>query len=72
MKHRDITSPDLLYILKNGFVYEDAEVSTQKGRYKYKIQSRTPNSSRTIRLIVIPDEVGKEIKLVTVMWVDGE
>jgi len=72
MAVRDLLVSDVLYILKNGFVLEEAEESTQPGLYKYQLQSRSPNSgARTVRLVVIPDPDRIWIKIVTVMWVDG-
>lgn len=70
MQSRDIIEGDVLYILKNGFVYRDPEESTRKGFYKYSIESRAPNSRRTIKLIIIPDEKTPAIKIVTCMWKD--
>ncbi|KQO76409.1 DUF4258 domain-containing protein [Methylobacterium sp. Leaf88] len=71
LAERDLTTGDVLYVLKHGFVYEDPEPSTRPGYYKYRIESRSPNSgSRTIRVVVIPDANNCQMKLVTVMYVD--
>jgi hypothetical protein len=60
-----------LYALKNGFVYEEPELSTRPGYFRYAVESKTPNSgSRRVRVIVIPDKKGCLLKIVTVMWVD--
>jgi Domain of unknown function (DUF4258) len=71
MTERELIMGDLLYLLKNGFVYEDPEPSTQKGLYKYKMESKTPNSGdRSVRAVVIPDPKRCWLKVITVMWVD--
>jgi hypothetical protein len=68
---RDLLIGDVLYVLKNGFVHNDAEESTKPGFYKYQIETRTPNSgNRFVRLVVIPCVAPPQIKIVTVMWVD--
>jgi Domain of unknown function (DUF4258) len=68
---RDLIMSDALYVLKNGFVYDVHEDSSQPGLYKYRTETRTPNSSnRNVRLVVIPDATKCWIKIVTVMWVD--
>lgn len=71
MAERDLTTGDVLYVLKHGFVYDAPEESTRPGYYKYRIDSRSPNSgSRTVRVVAIPDVIHCEMKLVTVMYVD--
>jgi len=71
MYERNLTTGDLLHVMKFGFVLEEPVPSTQDGFYKYSIEGRTPNSgSRKLKLIVIPDEVKCGIKFVTVMWKD--
>jgi hypothetical protein len=68
---RGITSSDVLFVLKYGFVLVEPEPATRAGFYRYAIENKTPNSdSRDIRLIVIPDKKATLVKLVTVMWVD--
>ncbi len=68
---RDLLIGDVLYVLRNGFVYEEAVPATQANLYKYKIETRTPNShNRQVRVVVIPDYGRCWIKVVTVMWVD--
>ena len=50
---RGLIVGDVLHVLKQGHIYDDAKVSTQAGFYKYSIESSTPNSnSRTLRVIV--------------------
>lgn len=72
MFERGLITSDLLFVLKNGFVYEPPEEeSTVKGFYKYKVESQSPNSgSRTLRVIVVPDPKSCQIKLITIMWRD--
>lgn len=68
---RGFIQSDVLYLLKNGFVYEPPRKSTDKKLYKYAIQGKTPNSEgRFARLVVIPDFIGVTIKAVTIMWID--
>ena len=71
MEERGITSVDIMYVLKNGFVYDAAEAATRAGLYKYKINNPTPNSNRReVRLVVIPSPQRPQIKIATVMWAD--
>jgi hypothetical protein len=68
---RDLTVGDLLYVLKNGFVYKSPEQATQPGLWKYEIETRSPNSgNRVVRVVVIPDPSKNWAKIVTVMWAD--
>jgi hypothetical protein len=68
---RGLVVGDVTHVLKNGFVYEDAEPSTRKGFFKYKMECTTPNSGRrVVRVVVIPQLKPPEFKIVTVMWVD--
>jgi hypothetical protein len=71
LDERDLIISDVLYVLKNGFVYDDPQPSTQGGLFKYRPQSRSPNSGgRTLKLVVVPDPIQVWIKVVTVMWAD--
>lgn len=71
MAVRDLIVGDVLYVLKNGFVHRQAQTSTQPGLYKYRIESRTPNSNnRGVAVIVIPDPGTVWMKIITVMWDD--
>ncbi len=49
LSERDLTMADVLYLLKNGFVYDAAEPATQPGLFKYKMnqnpQFREPDCS---------------------------
>ena len=68
---RGITNSDVLFVLRTGFVTDDAVPASQSGRFKYEITGRSPNSNgRDIRLIVIPTHETCTIKLVTLMWED--
>jgi hypothetical protein len=72
LSDRDLIMGDALYVLKNGFVYREAQTSTQPGLFKYRIDSMTPNAVRTVRIVAIPDPQRCWMKLVTVMWVDED
>ena len=62
---------DLLFVLKNGFVYDEAQESTVKGFYKYQVESQSPNSgSRVLKVVTIPDYKTCGLKIVTFMWRD--
>jgi hypothetical protein len=68
---RGLIMGDLLYLLRNGFVYERPEQATRKPYWKHKMQCTTPNSqNREVRVVVMPDWKRKGIKVVTVMWAD--
>ena len=71
MEERGLILGDVLYALKNGFVYAEAQETTRNTHFKYRMESITPNSgSRAIRVIVIPDSERCWLKVITVMWVD--
>ncbi len=71
MLERDLLMSDVLYVLKNGFVYQDGKNSTRKGFYKYRTECPTPNSNnREVAVVVCPDPEVCEIKVITVMWLD--
>lgn len=68
---RGIITSDVLFVLKFGFVLTDPDPATRPGYFKYAMENKTPNSNgRDIRTIIIPDKKTKQIKIVTVMWVD--
>jgi hypothetical protein len=70
MRDRSLFMGDVLHILKNGFVYDEAEQSTRDGQYKYKMECNTPNSgARIVKIVVIPSSANA-VKIVTVMWRD--
>lgn len=71
MEERDLLTGDVLFVLANGFVYEEPTQSTRPGFYKYRIQAASPNSgTRDVALVVIADPKSNQIKIVTVMWND--
>ena len=71
LAERNLIMSDILYVLKNGFVYENPAPSTRQGYNKYQMESRSPNSgSRAVRVIVIPDKKSCSLKIISVMWVD--
>jgi Domain of unknown function (DUF4258) len=71
MADRNLVVRDVLYVLKRGMVYENAQKATQNGFYKYQIETRTPNSgNRSVRVVAVPDAKAHHVKVVTVMWVD--
>jgi hypothetical protein len=71
MKERGITTLDVMYVLKNGFVYDPPEKATRPGYYKYAVVNPTPNSDRReVRVVVIPSIQSAQAKIATVMWAD--
>jgi hypothetical protein len=71
LEERNLVTSDVLYALKNGFVYQPPIPATRPGHYRYRVECRTPNSgSRTIGVVVIPSKTGCLIKVVSVMWID--
>lgn len=72
LDERGLIMSDVLFVLKNGYVYEDPEPSTIDGLFKYKVEGQSPNSgSRYLGVIAIPDKSSCQIKIVTIMWRDG-
>ncbi len=73
LSERDLLLGDVLHVLKHGFVYDEPKAATQPGLFRYRIETRTPNSgNRNVRLVVIPDPTRCWIKVVTVMWADEQ
>ena len=71
MHDRELFAGDVLYVLKNGFVYANPAAATQPGLWKYLVETRTPNSgNRIVCVVAIPDGNKIWVKIVTVMWVD--
>jgi hypothetical protein len=71
LEDRSLIMGDLLFLLRNGFVYDAPEKATREPYWKYKIQCTTPNSNnREVRAVSIPDWRRKGIKVVTIMWAD--
>ena len=68
---RGLIMSDILYVMKLGFVHLEPIPSSQSGWYKYAIESKCPNGgSRSVRVVVVPDQTTYSIKIVSVMWVD--
>jgi hypothetical protein len=70
MAERSLIMGDILYVLRNGFVYLDPEPAT-RDYWKYWMQCGTPNSnSREVAVLVLPDWKRKNLKVQEVKWVD--
>ena len=68
---RGLIISDVLYVLKFGFVYDPPEPATRQGYHRYLVRSKSPNSGgRDLGVVVIPDQKGRLLKIVTVMWID--
>ena len=68
LAERGLIQSDVLYALKNGFVYREAVAATREGYHRYLIESSTPNSGgRNVGVVTIPDQRGRLLKLITVM-----
>ena len=71
LTEREILSGDLLYLLRNGFIYDAPTQATQPNLWKYVIEGATPNSnSKTLCAAIIPDIEKGHIKIVTCYWKD--
>ena len=71
MRERGITTIDIMYVLKSGFVYDAPEKATRPSLYKYLMLNSTPNSNRReVRVAVIPSMQSTQAKIITVMWAD--
>lgn len=71
MSERGLIMSDLLFVLKNGFVYGEAQESTIDGFFKYQVEGQSPNSgSRVLKVVTIPDYKSCGLKIVTFMWRD--
>ena len=71
LSERDILTGDLLHLLRNGFIYEEAEPATRSDLWKYVIEGETPNSAgRILCAVIIPDITNCHIKFVTCYWKD--
>lgn len=73
MNERGLIMSDLLFVLKNGFVYDNPQESTVEGFFKYVVESQSPNSgSRVLKVVAIPDSKSCRLKIVTFMWRDEQ
>ena len=71
MEERGITTLDVLYVLKNGFIYDPPEPASRWGYFRYAMINPTPNSNRReVKVIVIPSMQAAQAKIATVMWAD--
>ena len=71
LSERGLIMSDVLYVLKQGFVYIEHEPSTVPGYNRYAMECKSPNSGgRSVRVIVIPDKKACALKIISVMWVD--
>ncbi len=71
LRERDLIMSDVLHVLKHGFVHVKPEATTRDGYFKYAIECRCPNGgNRVVRVVVIPENEGCYLKIVTVMWAD--
>ncbi len=71
LEERGLTVGDVLHVLRNGHVYDEAEPATQAGLHRYRVESETPNSGgRRVRVVVVPAPGRPALKIVTVMWID--
>jgi Domain of unknown function (DUF4258) len=71
LAERGLVISDILFALKNGFVYETGSPATGEGLWRYCVECRTPNSgSRTIGVVVIPEPDVFSLTVITVMWID--
>lgn len=71
MVQRGLIVSDVLFVLRSGFVYSEPEPSTIDGLYKYLVEGQSPNSGpRYLKLVAVPDEKSRQIKVITIMWRD--
>lgn len=71
LEKRSLIVADVRYLLKYGYVYDDAEKSSQDGFWKYKVEGKTPNShNRSLAVVIIPDFHTKMLKFITIFWKD--
>ena len=71
MTEREIFAADILYVLKNGFIYDEPEEATREGYFKYTMINPTPSSDkRELKIVVIPSIQSTRAKVATVMWKD--
>lgn len=70
LTERDLLIDDVMELLKNGFIHDEAVPASREGIFKYQIEGTTPNSNgRIVKAVIIPD--GRcFIKIVTIMWKD--
>ena len=68
---RGLLNSDIIFLLQQGFVYDEANPAKSKGYFTYRVLGHTPNSDgRRLAAVTIPSIRSYKIKLVTVMWED--
>ena len=73
LRDRGMILPDVLFLLRTGFVLTEARPAKTNGYFRYEMQGVTPNSERRkICCVVIPNYKQCSLKVVTVMWLDEE
>jgi len=71
MDQRDISTFDVLAVLRHGFVHLAPVRGNRPGAFVYAMEARTPDhGGRTIRVVVAVDPGRTRLKVVTVMFVD--
>lgn len=65
MEERDFTMRDLLELLRNGYVDDEAQYNAEKNEYKYKI-ARVIDSRTAAAITVILDN--QRLLIITIMW----
>lgn len=65
MEERDFTMRDLLELLRNGYVDDEAQYNAEKNEYKYKI-TRVVDSRTAAAITVILNN--QRLLIVTIMW----
>ena len=65
MEERDFSMRDLLELLRNGYVDEDAQYNAEKQEYKYKI-ARVVDTRTAAAITVIIDD--QKVLVITIMW----
>lgn len=71
MDLRDISTFDVLAVLRNGFVHADPVAGNRPGSFVYAMEARIQDhGGRTIRVVVAVDPERTRVKIVTVMFVD--
>jgi len=70
---RGLIMGDVLHVLRMGFVLTPPRPSTDPELFRYRVESKSPNShGRSIGVVVIPSVCRPSMKVVTVMWVDED
>lgn len=71
LDERGLILPDVLFLLRTGFVLNEARPAKTNGYFRYEVQGVTPSSERRkVCSVVIPNYNQCSLKVVTVMWLD--